>query len=284
MSVSLETFVKELTDSGIIAPGKLENFIPPKASPKDAEELAQQLLQGNQLTKYQIQEVNHGRGKSLSLGGYTILDKIGAGGMGQVFKALHRKMDRTVAIKMLPSAMMADAASLARFEREVRAAAKLSHPNIVAAHDADEATVAALRVLEPDTRGLARLLSAFYGMVERQLAHPKNENGWRRNAARNGDSRNIPSALLGELDHIVVAYGESVADDYGGKRAARVPVYWTAQRLGTGERFACTIQPPAPLQSSLLGHWELTEEHFAHALPLAEVARSGLCFSVQAIF
>ncbi len=134
-----------------------------------------------------------------------------------------------------------------------------------------EATVAALRVLEPETRGLDQLLGAFCSMVERQLAHPKSKYGWRRNAARNRGGRNIPSALLGNLDHVVVAYGESVADDNGRKTAASVPVYWAAQRLGNGERFACAIQPPVPLQASILGHLELTEEHFADALPIHEV-------------
>jgi len=53
MAVSLEAFVKHLTDSGIIAPGQLENFIPPKAQPKDAQELARQLVQNKHLTKFQ---------------------------------------------------------------------------------------------------------------------------------------------------------------------------------------------------------------------------------------
>jgi hypothetical protein len=44
MAVALETFVKQLTDSGIIAPGKLADFVPPKAAPKDAQELALQLV------------------------------------------------------------------------------------------------------------------------------------------------------------------------------------------------------------------------------------------------
>ncbi len=139
MAVALETFVKHLTDSGIIAPGKLESFLPPKAVPKDAQELARQLVQSKQLTKYQAAEIYQGRARYLILGNYTILDKIGAGGMGQVFKAEHRRMHRIVAIKMLPKAMMKDAATIARFEREVTAAAKLRHPNIVAADDADEA-------------------------------------------------------------------------------------------------------------------------------------------------
>ena len=72
------------------------------------------------------------------LGDYILLDKIGAGGMGQVFKAEHRRMKRLVAIKLLPAAMTKDEAAVKRFQREVEAAAKLSHPNIVQAYDADE--------------------------------------------------------------------------------------------------------------------------------------------------
>ena len=68
--------------------------------------------------------------------------------MGQVFKAEHRRMERIVAIKMLPAAMTKDAAAVARFQREVEAAAKLSHPNIVAAHDADEANGVHFLVME----------------------------------------------------------------------------------------------------------------------------------------
>jgi serine/threonine protein kinase/Leucine-rich repeat (LRR) protein len=139
MALDLATIVKQLTDSGIIAPGKLENFVPPKADPKTVEGLISELVKQNQLTAFQAQQVKVGKARSLILGAYTILDKIGAGGMGQVFKALHRRMDRIVAIKMLPTAMMKDAAAAARFEREVRAAAKLEHPNIVTAYDADQA-------------------------------------------------------------------------------------------------------------------------------------------------
>ena len=139
MAIALEQFVKQLADSGVIAPGKLENFVPPKAHPKDAQELARQLVQQKHLTRFQAQEIYLGRAKSLFLGNYTLLDKIGAGGMGQVFKAEHRRMKRLVAIKMLPRSLTRDAAAVARFEREVEAAAKLEHPNIVTAYDADQA-------------------------------------------------------------------------------------------------------------------------------------------------
>jgi len=148
MAVALETVVKQLEDSGIVAPGKLENFVPPKAHPTSVEALVAELVKENHLTRFQAAQVAAGRSKSLILGGYTILDKIGAGGMGQVFKALHRRMERVVAIKMLPTAMMKDAAAAARFQREVVAAAKLSHPNIVAAHDAAEANGVHFLVME----------------------------------------------------------------------------------------------------------------------------------------
>ena len=68
--------------------------------------------------------------------------------MGQVFKAVHRKMERLVAIKMLPQAMTKDAAALARFQREVVAAAKLNHTNIVTAYDADQANGSHFLVME----------------------------------------------------------------------------------------------------------------------------------------
>src|SRR5271168_1905262 len=148
MAVALETIVKQLEDSGIVAAGKLKEFIPPNATPKDGEALLRELFKQNLLTKFQAQQFAQGRDKSLILGNYTISDKIGAGGMGQVFKAEHRRMKRVVAIKMLPPAVTKDAAAAARFQREVEAAAKLRHPNIVAADDADEAKGVHFLVME----------------------------------------------------------------------------------------------------------------------------------------
>jgi len=83
-----------------------------------------------------------------TLGNYILLEQIGAGGMGQVFKARHRRMDRIVALKLLPAKSMADPNVIARFEREVKAAARLTHPNIVAAFDADQADNVHFLVME----------------------------------------------------------------------------------------------------------------------------------------
>jgi serine/threonine protein kinase/formylglycine-generating enzyme required for sulfatase activity len=138
MDIPLELFVKHLEESGILADDTLEDFIPPKASPKDAEDLLHELIRRKKLTNFQAEEVWSGKGNSLVLGNYLLLEKIGAGGMGQVFKARHRVMERIVAVKVLPTAMTADQAAIARFHREVKAAARLEHPNIVTAFDADQ--------------------------------------------------------------------------------------------------------------------------------------------------
>src|SRR6266540_174626 len=69
------------------------------------------------------------------LGPYEILAPIGAGGMGEVYRARDPRLKRDVAVKVLPSAFSADPERLARFEQEARAAAALSHPNILAVYD-----------------------------------------------------------------------------------------------------------------------------------------------------
>ena len=72
------------------------------------------------------------------IGNYFVLDKIGAGGMGLVFKARHRRLGRIVALKILPPSFGRDPQLVSRFRREVDVAARLSHPNIVSILDADE--------------------------------------------------------------------------------------------------------------------------------------------------
>jgi hypothetical protein len=70
---------------------------------------------------------------------YRVLKLLGSGGMGAVYQAEHRLMERMVALKVIRRALTDDPAAAERFRREVRAAGRLAHPNIVAAHDADQA-------------------------------------------------------------------------------------------------------------------------------------------------
>ena len=69
------------------------------------------------------------------LGSFEILDRLGAGAMGEVYRARDTKLGREVAIKVLPDVFAADTDRLARFEREARVLASINHPNIAAIHE-----------------------------------------------------------------------------------------------------------------------------------------------------
>src|SRR5436190_902936 len=101
--------------------------------------LAEWLVDQGILTPFQSSALLEGRGQRLVLGEYVLLDLIGVGGMGQVYKARHRRMDRVVALKVLAGEIVANSEAIKRFQREVRAAAKLEHPHVVTAYDAGEA-------------------------------------------------------------------------------------------------------------------------------------------------
>src|SRR6202789_3573953 len=72
------------------------------------------------------------------LGPYQILAPLGAGGMGEVYRARDTRLQRDVAIKVLPESFSRDSERLRRFEQEARAVAALNHPNILAIHDIGE--------------------------------------------------------------------------------------------------------------------------------------------------
>ena len=69
------------------------------------------------------------------LGHYEVIDLIGAGGMGEVYRARDPRLGRDVAVKVLPSVVASDPERVARFDREARAAAALNHPNILSVYD-----------------------------------------------------------------------------------------------------------------------------------------------------
>src|SRR5206468_3327422 len=111
---------------------------PAEKRPKDPKGMATELVRAGKLTKYQAVGLFQGKLKYLTFGEYLILEKLGQGGMGQVMKAEHRRMKRIVALKLISGEALKNPDAVRRFQREVQAAARLIHPNIVTAFDANE--------------------------------------------------------------------------------------------------------------------------------------------------
>jgi serine/threonine-protein kinase len=110
--------------------GKLQHrFTDPRA-------LAKELLRRNWLTPYQVNQLLHGQGGNLVLGPYVLLERLGEGGIGQVFKARHQTLHRVVALKLIRKELLADSEVVNRFYREIRAISQLTHAHLVHALDA----------------------------------------------------------------------------------------------------------------------------------------------------
>jgi serine/threonine protein kinase/WD40 repeat protein len=110
----------------------------PEARDPAPTPLARVVFQRGWLTRFQLNTIAAGRGKDLIVGPYVVLDRLGEGGMGMVYKARHQHMKRVVALKVIRKERLASADSVRRFYQEVQMAAALSHPNIVLAYDAGQ--------------------------------------------------------------------------------------------------------------------------------------------------
>src|SRR5262249_31228812 len=104
----------------------------------DVKALARDLIRREWLTVYQVNKLLQGRGQELFLGPYLLLQRLGEGGMGKIFKARHQRLRRIVALKVIRKERLDTPNALGRFYNEIRAVAQLAHPNIVRAYDADE--------------------------------------------------------------------------------------------------------------------------------------------------
>jgi len=129
--------------SGVVEEPKLRAYRQKLAEsaggvPRDPAKLAGLLVRDGVLTYFQAEQILQGKYKRFSLGKYKVLEKLGAGGMAQVFLCEHKLMRRRVAIKVLPVVKANDPSSLERFYREARAVAAVDHPNIVRAYDIDQ--------------------------------------------------------------------------------------------------------------------------------------------------
>ena len=162
MVESLAEYIEHLVGSGLMSADEVNEFLtslPPEISDGDAQSFARELVRHQRLTPYQATAIFQGKSQGLVLGNYLVLDKLGQGGMGLVFKGQHRRMKRVVALKVMSAAALKSPDAVKRFHREVEAAAKLSHPNIVGAFDADEAGGVHFMVMEfVDGQDLSQLV------------------------------------------------------------------------------------------------------------------------------
>jgi serine/threonine protein kinase len=144
-----EEFFRNLIDSRLFSKEEIAAMVGPlRPSTLDGEAIAERLVAAGKLTPFQAEAVRQRRFEELVIGNYHVLDRLGAGAMGTVYKACHKRMKRVVAIKVLPKSVGQSEKLVKRFQREVEAVARLSHPNIVMAHDADEAEVGHFLVME----------------------------------------------------------------------------------------------------------------------------------------
>jgi serine/threonine protein kinase len=146
-AVPLDVFVSCLGKSGLVNASEVELLVE-QSRPPDSTTLATLLISRKKLTLFQAKMLLRGRWKGLVLGNYILLEKLGQGGMGTVFKARHRRMGRIVCLKVLHASHRKSPAVLERFRREAQTVAALQHPNIVVAHDADEADGIPFLVME----------------------------------------------------------------------------------------------------------------------------------------
>jgi serine/threonine protein kinase len=132
MPPSLDRFLAELR---LIHPGHAHELVGRLArgqGPPDVARVAHEMVWIKALTPYQAAALYQSKGRGLLIGSYVVLDRIGKGGMGMVFKAVHRETRAVVALKVLaPSYLRGNRAARERFRVEAESLARLRHPNIV---------------------------------------------------------------------------------------------------------------------------------------------------------
>lgn len=150
------TTIQEYLDcvrrSGVVEDDRLNTYLEQLQSsgplPVELPKLASQMVRDGILTNFQSEQFLQGKWKRFHIGKYKVLERLGSGGMGQVFLCEHKLMRRRVAIKVLPTAKAEDPVAKERFYREARAVAALDHPNVVRAFDVDQDGALHFLVLE----------------------------------------------------------------------------------------------------------------------------------------
>jgi eukaryotic-like serine/threonine-protein kinase len=146
--IDRKTFLAHLRHSGLVPEPQLARALRALPETSRARPLARALVGRGLLTRFQAERLLAGRTAGFLLGQYRILDQVGRGGMGRVYKAEHRTMRRTVALKVLSPGVLGNDRAVELFLHEVRAVAQLVHPNVVTAYDANEVDGKYFLVLE----------------------------------------------------------------------------------------------------------------------------------------
>src|SRR5262245_33573160 len=135
----LGAFIDSLQELQLLEPAQLTELArTTMTQADDPAPLARELVQRKWLSGYQVNQLLKGAGKDLAIGPYRIVERIGEGGMGQVFKAIHPTMGRTVALKVIKKEKLSHPDAVRRFKKEIEVVGKLEHPNIVRAFDAGQ--------------------------------------------------------------------------------------------------------------------------------------------------
>lgn len=106
--------------------------------PADSKALAERLVRERVLTPFQARRLLTNRYRGLLIGRYVVLDRVGSGSMGRVYRAHHVMMDRVVALKVIAPEFASNERAVARFQREMKLVGRLDHENVVRAFDADQ--------------------------------------------------------------------------------------------------------------------------------------------------
>jgi serine/threonine protein kinase len=139
MAISIQDLLQNLTESGLLSDEEISTvhgFYARRGQSGTADEFAKELVRNNHLTKLQAAALLKGKTRNLIFGEYVILDKIGSGGMGQVFKARHQPTRKVVAVKVLSADAVSNRRLIERFKKEAEAIGRLKHPNVVRAYEA----------------------------------------------------------------------------------------------------------------------------------------------------
>ena len=139
MLTSTGQLLDVVRDVGLLKPDQIDS-LPSLGMGRcgEARSLARLLVQRGWLTVFQANQVLAGRGPDLVMGPYRILDRLGQGGLSQVFKAIHSEHDWIVALKVIKPEALANNEGRQQFLQEMEAMARLEHPNIVQFCDVDQ--------------------------------------------------------------------------------------------------------------------------------------------------